>query len=156
MNSACTSRKYSTVPRRHAVSCANGYGHLVTGASSVDGAATRIAPESSTESREHPLVSYFGLSDDLWPRILVIGREADDARPVGTHTGPYELDKYPRTAFWNGAMRPSRAHATFLVGFYARSRFRLRVHASSTPTRAREVTPSASGWRIPTSRRPNS
>lgn len=81
-----------------------------------------------TTNSKHPLLSYFGPADPPWSRILVIGREPDDERQVGTHAGPYELDKYPRTAFW------TRSHAAIsraceLPGWFLRY-FAIRVSSS--------------------------
>jgi len=54
---------------------------------------------------QHPLLSIYGPHDVPWRRILVIGREPNDFRPMGTTIGYYALHETPHTAFW------ARSHA---------------------------------------------
>ncbi len=48
----------------------------------------------------HGLFLYYGPRNPVWPRILVIGREANSSRPVGDDPEPYELRGKGSVAFW--------------------------------------------------------
>ncbi len=67
------------------------------------------------KDRLHPRLLYYGRQDPPWPRILVIGQEANSPKPVGDHVGTYDLPNAAkrRVHFWTGSHKAIQRAAGF-------------------------------------------